>query len=352
MKRITALNVNGYESRQSNQYQPWKWIADAADDRLSWDFVSISDYPSLLRIRKPLISRYFTAWRAAWKAREADLIVTHGEKIAIWTGIFLRLLRQNPQFIAWGFHTSNYKHYGRIRKALVRIGLKHVDRFIVFSVIEKHLYSEGLGLPADRFEMIQWSVAKPEFDKNLPALHAGDYIAAIGGEGRDYATLFKAMKQLTDIKLVVVGTAKSLEGLESTENITALTDIPYEQAINIANHALFLILPLESREIPCGHGTLITQFNLGKATIISDSDAMTGYIVPGKNALTYPAGDSETLKQQIEKLYSDKSLRKNIAHSGEQFAKKYCSEEFTIDYFNAYVKEHFFNGEMTNSVDV
>lgn len=351
MKRITVINVNGYESRHINQYQRWRWIADSADNRLNWDFVSISDYPFLLHIRKPLISRYFAAWRAAWKARHAEIIVTHGEKIAIWTGMFLRLLRQHPKFVAWGFHTSNYKEYGWLRKTLARIGLKNVDRFIVFSEIEKDLYSTGLGLPVNRFEMIQWSVAKQEMDHEMPALHAGDYIAAIGGEGRDYMTLFEAMVQLPDIQLVVVGTAASLQGLEATKNITVFTDIPYEQAINIASHAMFMVLPLKSSDTPCGHGTLITQFNLAKATIISESEAMAGYIIPDKNALIFPVGDSSILKQQIKKLNSDATLRNKIAQAGEQFADEYCSEEFTIEYFNAYVRQHFFRNESVPNSD-
>ena len=79
--------------------------------------------------------------------------------------------------------------------------------------------------------------------------------------------------------------------------------------------------------------------------MITDSDAMQGYVFPDQNALTYPAGDPDVLKEQIQRLLSDESFRNKIAGAGEAFANKYCTEQFTVDYFNSYVNEQFFKNE-------
>ncbi len=336
---MKALNVYEENALYDKSGVVWEWITPKTLEGIEWETITTIQTPRLNRIQKPYLARYLMALRAAWKARDADLVVTHGEPAAIWTGLFMRLLGARAKHLAWAFTMPEYDGYGALRKWILRFGMKRVDRLIMFSEIETRTYPPLLGVDPDRFRMIPWSAEGAHIDKSVPPIVEGDYIAAIGGEGRDYATLFKAMEMLPDRRLVVVASPKSVEGLTPPDNVTVHSNIPFDDAMNIAAHARFLVLPLLSETIPCGHGSIVSQFYLEKATIVTRSQAMNGYAYAEENVLEYPARDAEALKAQIERLYRDEALRNRIAANGLKFAREKCSEPYTIEYFNDYVRE-------------
>ncbi len=339
---MKALNVYEENALYDKSGVVWEWITPKTVDGIDWETITTIQTPRLNRIQKPYLARYLTAFRAAWKARKADLVVTHGEPMAIWTGVFMRLLGAKAKHLAWAFTMPEYDSYGILRKKILRFGMKNVDRLVMFSEIETRTYPPLLGVDPDRFRMIPWSANGAHIDKSVPPIVEGEYIAAIGGEGRDYKTLFKAMAMLPQRRLVVVASPKSVEGLTPPENVTVHSNIPFDDAMNIAAHAQFLVLPLLSETIPCGHGSIVSQFYLEKATIVTRSEAMNGYAYAEENVLEYPAQDAKALKEQIERLYRDEALRKRIAANGLKFAREKCSEPYTIEYFNDYVRESGF----------
>lgn len=336
MKIVHISENNGMYATDA---EAWSWIAEAADTRPQWLHISTTDTPLLNRIQKIRPARYVVCWRGAWAARHADVVVTHGELLAMWTGLFMRLFGARAKHLAWSFTMPQYESYGRAHRFLLRLGLKHVDRFISFSTIEAKNYPALVGVDVSRFRMVPWSVGAPEVDAEAEPVVKGEYLAAIGGEGRDYATLFAAMKKLPQLKLVVVASPKALAGLAVPDNVAVKSNIPLADAMNIARFASFLVLPLISSTIPCGHGSLISQYYLNRATIVTESQAMEGYVFSEENALTYPVQDVEALAVQIERLATDKALKNRLADAGLAFANRKCSESYTVEYFNEYLYE-------------
>ena len=336
---MKALNVYEENALYDKSGVVWEWITPKTLDGIDWETITTIQTPRLNRIQKPYLARYLTALRAAWKARNTDLVVTHGEPMAIWTGIFMRLLGSRAKHLAWAFTMPEYDSYGALRKWLLRFGMKHVDRLVMFSEIETRTYPPLLGVDPARFRMIQWSVNGVDVDREAAPIIDGEYIAAIGGEGRDYKTLFEAMAMIPERRLAVVASPKSVAGLTPPDNVTVYSNIPFADAMNIAANASFLVLPLLSETIPCGHGSLVSQFYLNKATIVTRSQAMKGYAYDEENVLEYPAQNATALKEQIERLYNDEALRDRIAAAGLKFAEEKCSEPYTIEYFNNYVLE-------------
>lgn len=339
---MKALNVYEENALYDKSGIVWEWITPKTITGIDWETITTIQTPRLNQIQKPYLARYLMAFRAAWKARNVDLIVTHGEPTAIWTGIFMRLLGVKARHLAWAFTMPEYDGYGTWRKLLLRFGMKNVDRLVMFSEIETRSYPPLLGLDPDRFHMIPWSANGASIDWSAPPIIQGEYIAAIGGEGRDYATLFKAMEMIPERQLAVVASPKSLEGLTPPQNVTVYSNIPLDDAMNIAAHASFLVLPLLSETIPCGHGSIVSQFYLKRATIVTKSQAMNGYAYAEENVLEYPAQDAKALKDQINRLFEDEELRDRIATNGLRFAEERCSEPYTIEYFNSYVVESGF----------
>lgn len=334
MKVVHIAENNGMYATDA---EAWCWIAGSADPRPEWLCLSTTDTPVLNRIQKVRPARYVVCWRGAWAARNADVIVTHGELLALWTGLFMRLVGAKAKHLAWSFTMPKYEDYGWAHRFLLRVGLKHVDRFISFSAIEAKQYPAYIGLGSERFAMLPWTAGKPDIDPEAVAIIEGDYLAAIGGEGRDYATLFAAMQKHPQHRLVVVASPKALAGLDVPDNVTVMSNIPLADAMNIANFASFLVLPLISATIPCGHGSLVSQFYLNRASIVTASEAMEGYVFPEENALTYPVQDVDALASQIERLSNDEVLRDRLASAGLEFANSKCSEPYTVEYFNEYL---------------
>jgi glycosyltransferase involved in cell wall biosynthesis len=332
--------VNVVEQPQLGSGEVFHWIADRADSSIEWEYFSTVQYPRLLRIKRPFLARYVTAFRAVWYAKQvrAELLISHGTMMAIWVGLFKRLLRAKTRHLAWSFTLPYYDKNRLMWNAVMRFGVKDINRFIMYSMIETENYPEYLKLPADRFRMIPWTMNKPAFDRESTPLIKGRYVAAMGSEGRDYKTLIQAMSKLPEIKLVIVAKPENVENIDIPENIKVWTNIPYEDAMNIAWNSDFMVLPLLSDTIPCGHGSLLAQFLFNKATIVTDSIAMEGYSFPGENVLVYEAQDSDALITQIKDLWEHPEQAENLAKKALDFAESHCSEANVVQYFHEYLR--------------
>ena len=330
--------INVFEGHVSHgaEGHGWTWIGNSADPNIQW--LSICSGLRWLR-RFPRLARYSTAWRAVSEAKKADLIVTHGERMAVWVGLAKRIMRVKTPHLAWSFTAPELETLSPFKLKLFKAGLGNVDRFVMFTQLEAKNYPKLFDHSADRYRMVPWCAERPVFDETAPRIVEGDYIAAMGGEGRDYQTLFDAIKDLPDIKLVVVTTPERMKGLNVPVNAIVYTTIPYADAMNIALHSEFMVTPLISDTVAAGHGTLIAQFLLEKASIVTKAETMNGYCEDGVNSLTVLAGDSLSLREAILKLKNEPALKAKLTQNALKFARTHCSEESTVDYFHGYLRE-------------
>ena len=98
--------------------------------------------------------------------------------------------------------------------------------------MERDLYSDYLHISKDRIRLRLWSIGVPEVSPDIP-LHAGRYISAIGGNGRDYKTLLEAAHKLPEIPFALVVRPENLSGLQVPANVNVMVNLPFEQAMNI-----------------------------------------------------------------------------------------------------------------------
>ena len=333
---MKVLNVFEGNIGHGKDMQGWVWLGDRADPSIQWLSIS-SGLRNLARHSR--LARYLAAWRAVSEAGNSDLIVTHGERMAIWVGLIKRLRRVHTPHLAWAFTAPEMEALNPLQKILFKAGLHDVDRAVMFSRVEARKYPRLFGLPPELFQMVPWSSERPVFDETAPRIVEGGYVASIGGEGRDYETLFDAIRDMPDIKLVIVATPERVKGLDVPDNVTVYTNIPYADAMNIAFHSQYMVTPLASARVAGGHATLIAQFLLEKASIVTEAEAMEGYCKNGKNSLTVPAGDSLALREAILRLQEQPALRIKLAGNALTYARTYCSEGFTVQYFHEYLRE-------------
>ncbi|MEM1265684.1 MAG: glycosyltransferase family 4 protein [Pseudomonadota bacterium] len=319
----------------------WSWLSHRTPpDRFYWKSYSERPQSAVERlITRPQLSRYRAVFSgvAAARRENAVLIVTHGPQLAAATRALCRTTGLRIPHLAVAFTMTRLP--GPMGRAYMTRAIRGIDRFVCFSSIERARYAEVFDIPTDKIDILRWSVAEPDYDVAAPALIEGDYICAVGGEGRDVPTLFAAMKELSDLKLVLVTRPANIAGLEVPTNVDVRTNIPLEEVWNITHNARLHVLPLVSSDVPAGHGTLIMAMQLSTPSVVTRSEAMIDYVDGEETALECEPQDPSSLGSQVRRLWDDQDLAERITSAGRRFAIEECSEDRTYAYFHTYLKQ-------------
>jgi glycosyltransferase involved in cell wall biosynthesis len=271
-------------------------------------------------------------WRAVQVARKtnASIIVTHGPTLAAWCCIFVWIL--NCSGVAIFAHSFNFTELpGVFKRWIFSRVLRRVERFAVFSQMERGLYANAFKLDIRKIDFVHWGVNSPSLEGQR--IEAGDYVVSIGGNARDYTTLFEAARLVPDTRFVVVARPHNLLGLDIPGNVTTHTNLPLNAAMNILGHSRFMVLPLAGSEVPCGHVTLVAAMHLGRAVIATDSTGVADYVENGVTGLTVKMVSPVELASAIEQLWRDSELRDRMAENGRRFAEARCSEKSITTHF-------------------
>jgi len=309
------------------QDEGWEWFAQDFPE-YEWRFIRLYSKTFLEKmIQVPNLARLKGALKAARLAKDASLIFTHHPHVTFWCANLMSRARRPPH-VAWSFNFPELPR-GPKRTAMSR-AFQKVDRFVVYSTMERDLYVRELGIPRDKIEVILWGVSPPEPSPGHPIVR-GDYVCAIGGNRRDYETLIHAAEMTPGIKFELVVRPRNLKGLALPPNVDVRVNLSHREAMNILKFSKFMVLPLDDSDVPTGHVTLVAAQHLGKAFVITDSAGVRDYILPGTNALTCPPSDPKALAERIEVLWQDEELREKLGRGGKEFASKYLSEEHVKD---------------------
>ena len=282
-------------------------------------------------------------WRRIGAARRAAslmgetsaLLVSHGPRMTMY-GSFALAARLRPRrHLAYAFNFTELP--ASATQAVMRRAFRSVDRFVVFSTMERRLYADFFDLDIERFDMLHWAVSPPVPGAGTDASLPPAYVCAIGSQGRDYRTLMAAMTLLPAITLVVVATPSSLHDLTIPPNVVVRCNVPLPQTMAILQRSTASIVPLQGSQVPCGHVTLVAAMHLQKASIVSDSTGIADYVRDGINGLTVPPGDPVALARSIERLFDDAALNARLASTAQAFARAHCSEQTAVDYLQGYL---------------
>lgn len=317
----------------------WKWLESSFSEQLDWHWSHISDQSSKLAPwlpRRRTLARMAAGWAAAGRLNGANsVLVTHGPRPAMYGAIAANLRHRARRHLAFSFNFTDLPK-GSAHRLMAR-GFRYVDRFVVFSTMERKLYSEYFDLPPERFDMLRWGVQAPAVPVDAAPIEAGDYICAVGSQARDYGMLFDAMRRLPAIKLVLVATPQSIAGLSTPDNVRVYTNIPIADAMNILAFSRFMVLPLRDGEVPCGHVTLVSAMYLGRAILCTDSSGVRDYLQSGVNGHAVPASDPDGAAAMIELMYDDPVSTGRLGEAGRAFALTHCTERNTVDYVRNYL---------------
>lgn len=317
----------------------WPWIANLyeGEPALEWRSITTQRSPLISRLPGPHLGRLRTALevRSILSRNQADLIVSHTPYTSYYVEAVGRALRRDVPHLAFAFNFTDIPEGFRLRA--MRRAFRRIDCIMVYSRSERDLYSRIFGIPRERLVFVPWGVAPPIAEPE-PRTIAGPYLAALGGEARDHATLCDAARRLPHLRFVFIVRPHTLSGMDVPPNVDVHINLPWETAWSFVAHAEASIVPLRSSETPNGHVTIVGAMHLGKAQVITDSIGIRDYAEDDKNALLVPPQDVASLTQAIERLADDPKLRERLGSAGKAFAAEHCTEPVTVEAFRAQVR--------------
>ncbi|EUJ10756.1 glycosyltransferase [Methylophilaceae bacterium 11] len=286
--------------------------------------------------KRQSIARFMTATQAVLDAKkQPSLLVSHGPRPAYYGARMAQHLHPQLPHLAYSFNFTDLPT-GFQHKAMAK-AYQQIDRFVVYSSLEKKLYADYFGIALERIDMLHWSVHAPTVPHDEPPIEQGDYICALGSQGRDYETLFAAMRTLRHIRLVVVATADSVQHLSVPENVTIRTHIPLAHAHNILTHSRLMVVPLRDSQVPCGHVTIASGMFFNKAMIVTNSEGVHDYIQDQKTGVFFNPKEANDLAEKIQQLWDDPIQINRLAATGYAFALEHCTEKNVVRYFADYL---------------
>lgn len=228
------------------------------------------------RITRPRLSRYRAAWEASGAARDATALISHLPLMSLATCNALRLRQTGDVFhIAFSFNFTRLPTGARLQR--FRKGLSAVDNFAVYTEFEKELYSSTFDIPRDRFSRLDWTQQAPIVgDLDTDFLPDRPFVAAIGGEGRDYKLLLAMARAMPQLPFVLIARPDPIFS-DLPPNVQLFCNIPSATCWAIAVRSSFVLVPLRDAETCCGHITLVSARLAGIPIITSRSAGTREY---------------------------------------------------------------------------
>lgn len=228
-------------------------------------------------VRGIRVSRYRGAWQASRALRPGRVLVSHLPLMSAAAATAMKLLDRQAPHLAFSFTFTNRPTGARL--AYMRRALASVDQFAVYSQYERGLYADLFDFDADLFQPVIWTQTAPNPDPAITQRDARPYYCAVGGEGRDIATILEVAKSLPKaLRVVIVARPHSVAGLSIPDNVEVHTNIPAGQTWALAQGSLGVLLPLLSENTCCGHITLVSAKQLGIPVATTRAFATREYV--------------------------------------------------------------------------
>lgn len=280
----------------------WLWdYLPAHNDEV--DFLWVTTTDRFARWGKLLA--YYPAYmvlglKALWHCQQEryDLIVAWESKNGFPLALLRALARQHyPPLVILTFSVR-----GPVTRFpwLMRYAMRGVDYLTVPTRGERAYYAELLNIPTNRITFCQ--LGTYDLFANLSPCPTQDYVFTGGRSGRDYATLFAAIRE-TSIPVVLNARPFNLRGLTVPPNVTCNDILPAVQFRDLLRGARFVVVPLHDVPEAVGLSAILYAMAAGKAIIASQVGAVADYICDGETGLLVQPGNSRELREAIEYLW-------------------------------------------------
>lgn len=271
-------------------------------------------------ITRPRISRLRAAAQAV-ALSHGDPVISHLPRMTAALAGLQKVSGNRSRHLAFSFNFTELPTGPQ--RQMFRAVLGRVERFVTFSHFEVDRYAAHFGIDRQAIHPLLWAQDTPAVAAGPTPFSGQSYVCALGGEGRDYATLSRAARMLPHITFVVIARTYNAIG-PKTPNVHVLCNIAAPIAWKIAQESAFMALPLLTRETCCGHITLVAAKLLGIPTISTFSLATREYVEVDQ---TCPPGDPDALAASIQAAWDNRAALQAEAVAGIPAAQATHSRE-------------------------
>jgi glycosyltransferase involved in cell wall biosynthesis len=252
-----------------------------------------------------------------------DAVVTWGERHSLMVALVMRLpvrLRRRPGHLAILVWPS------KRNRALLRYVLRDVDRFIVYSPLQRLYVEQMLAVGRERLIDAKYSVDTRFW---RPGEGAGDLICSVGMEMRDYGTLMESLRPLDIPCHIAAGqgmfemrwrTAEWDENVGEKpipDNIT-LGQKPHTELRDLYARSRFVVVPVTPSDQDNGITAILEAFAMGKAVVATENPGNTKILEHGVNCLLVPPYDVDAMRSAIVELWNDPERCERFGAAGRR----------------------------------
>jgi glycosyltransferase involved in cell wall biosynthesis len=203
---------------------------------------------------------------------------------------------------------------GEIRRAGYRWAYQSVDRLYYLSENQGPILCEQLRLPADRLRYLPFGIDDEFFQPTGEP--DGDYVLVVGRDrGRDWPTLLRAVDGL-NMPVKICCRPRDLEGHPVPSGVEVLGYVDRYVYRSLLGRARVVAIATRPLLYPSGQSVLLEAMAMGRAVVVTHTEALTGYVSDGVTALTVVPGDSTALRDRILEAASDDVLRRRLGQGG------------------------------------
>jgi len=254
------------------------------------------------------------AVRVLTKRRHVDIVVSVAEGGAVPLVLARAALAFRPPVVLWDIGLTEA---WKLRQRVLDIAVPRVDGIMVLSsnqtqYIERRWPTRSS--PRVIFHHVDVEFFAPQTES------ASEYILSVGDDiGRDFGTLLAAVQTIVHpIKI------KTRRPISFDPNLHRHVDvigarISYLELRRLYAHASFVVVPLVETLNASGVSTVLEAGAMGKALIVSNTEAMRNYFVPNETCLAVPPGDVTALREAIDRLSRDIGLRQTLGRNARNF---------------------------------
>jgi glycosyltransferase involved in cell wall biosynthesis len=264
-----------------------------------------------------------------------DAVILGSDIHVLVYSAFRRLFRRpgvKIVYLGFIFTERGGDAYKRLKYLYVSAVIRLCDKIIVHSSYEAKRYQKLFDQAEDKFSFVPWGTDIPRLPSPLTSNGNDDvssrrpYIVAAGRSGRDYRTMFDAVRGLDIAVHVVCDAIDPVLEQERPPNVILLRDCYDRSYLEQLEGALICVIPLSVGNISAGQMVLLQAMALSKAIVITRTVTVEEYARNEIEVKMVPLGDIGALRTAIIGLVQDAARRERMG----QCARRRYLENFTL----------------------
>ncbi|MDO5704561.1 MAG: glycosyltransferase [Paracoccus sp. (in: a-proteobacteria)] len=263
--------------------------------------------------------RHFAqAWRAL--RSRPDVVVANFPPLIFASCVLKTLMRSRARIVGWSF---NFGGGSKSRMAAVYgRAFRRASVLVTHSRAEIATYARAFDLPAGKFCFVPFQQGDLQ---EQPAAERFDLVA-MGSAGRDYATLFEALRG-TGLRALVIAKPEAVAGLDIPENAEVRSGLTLTECRSLSLAAPISVVPVAEQDNAAGQVTFLIAMAQGRAIVATRCTGTNDYLTDGVDSLLVEPQDPAALRAALLRLAEDEDLRRSLSGGAQENWRRNFSDQ-------------------------